>query len=129
MGIIGNLFTGGYDYDRDSGELVTLIGQANDWGAQKQWPLPERYPMYSRIRGIGERIHKAGGIKEMRRVHSKVHQVTSLGRLLEVMWDKIGWAGTEDEYFKACAGLVLEMIGETPLPPDIRRKLDNTWRY
>ncbi len=73
-------------------EVLQLILEAYKWGEKKGWPVCNKYPQYNRIRQLGEKINRSGGIGAMRRVAAFVEVRTPFGSmtLLNDMWHLIG---------------------------------------
>lgn len=76
----------------EAAELYEALVQAHAWGgAQERWPSHDEYPQRQRVRDLGERIDKAGGLDAMQRaayyINSRNGDLTSH---LDQFWHGIG---------------------------------------
>jgi len=94
---------------------------------QKDSPL--QHNLHQRAREIGQELHVWGGITRMRDVASAITRL--LGKRaasnLSVCWNKIGWDGTDKEYYEATAALVMEQACSEPMHPKLKERLNRTW--
>lgn len=104
-------------------------GQACSGFFQKDSPL--KYDHHPRAREIGQELHAWGGMPRMRQAAAAVSEL--LGKRaahdLSACWDKVGWEGTDKEFYEAAASLVEEMARSKPMSPQTRARLNSTWMH
>ena len=83
--------TKGIGVDPETDTVMQLIAEAYDLGSRTGFRLFEEYPQYKRIRSIGKRIHRRGGIEAMQRSYYYIRaQNIEFGSMLNHFWHGIG---------------------------------------
>lgn len=81
----------GIGVDSETDKVMQLVAEAYDLGKRNGFRLFKEYPQYKRIRSIGKRIHRRGGMEAMQRSYYYIRaQNIKLGSMLDGFWDGIG---------------------------------------